>query len=73
MGGNPLNIKKVIGGLLFVNLMQVILVLGMWLNKGNSEWENVSISLYLVVGLALINSLVTIVSVVYGNRLRNKI
>ena len=66
-----MNIKKVIGGLLFVNLMQVILVLGMWLNKGNKEWENVSISLYLVVGLALINSLVTIVSVVYGNRLRN--
>lgn len=51
--------------------MQVILVLGMWLNKGSKEWENVSISLYVVVGLALINSLVTIVSVVYGNRLRN--
>ncbi len=66
-----MNIKKVIGGLLFVNLMQVILVLGMWLNKGNNEWENVSISLYLVVGLALINSLVTVVSVVYGSRLGN--
>ena len=66
-----MNIKKVIGGLLFVNLIQVILVLGMWLNKGNKEWENGSISLYLVVGLALINSLVTVVSVVYGNRLRN--
>ncbi len=71
MGGNQLNIKKVIGGLLFVNLMQVILVLGMWLNKGNNEWENGSISLYLVVGLALINSLITIVSILYGNRLRN--
>ena len=66
-----MNIKKVIGGLVFVNLMQVILVLGMWLNKGNNEWENVSISLYLVVGLALINSLVTIVSILYGSRLRN--
>lgn len=33
-GGNELNVKKVIGVLLFVNLMQIILVLGMWINKG---------------------------------------
>ncbi len=72
MGGNELNIKKVIGVLLFVNLMQIILVLGMWINKGEGAWKNVGFSLYLVVGLALINSLATVVGVLYANRLRNE-
>ena len=67
-----MNIRKIVGGLILVNLMQIILVLGIWINKGEEVWQGANISLYLVVGLALINSLATIMGILYGNRLRNE-
>lgn len=66
------NIRKIIGVLLFINLVQITLVLGMLIDKGDIGLKIMSAPIYIVIGLALINSLATVIGIVYANRLRNE-
>lgn len=70
--GYQLNIRKMIGVLLFINLMQITLVLGMLIDKGDIGSKNMSGPVYVVIGLALVNSVATVMGIIYANRLRNE-
>ena len=59
-----MNIRKIIGVLLFINFVQITLVLGMLIDKGDIGLKGMSAPIYIVIGLALANSVATVMGIV---------
>jgi sensor histidine kinase regulating citrate/malate metabolism len=68
-----MNLKKLVGALLLINLLQFFVGLTILMIQGKTIIDEVSIFMYLAIGLMLLSSLVTILGLYFTIRYKNDI
>ncbi len=71
MGEKILNIKKMVGALLTINILQFIIGLAIWIGIGSSILGETNIYIFLSMGLTLLGSLITILGLYFASRYKN--
>ena len=66
-----MNIKKIVGTLLTINILQFIISFIIWIGVGSSILGEVNIYIFLSMGLMLLSSLVTIIGLYFATRYKN--
>jgi sensor histidine kinase regulating citrate/malate metabolism len=73
MGRFLMNLKKLVGALLLINLLQFFVGLIILIIQGRTIIDEVSIFMYLAIGLMLLSSLITILGLYFAIRYKNDI
>ncbi|MDF2908511.1 MAG: signal transduction histidine kinase regulating citrate/malate metabolism [Herbinix sp.] len=68
-----MNLKKLVGALLLINLLQFFVGLIILIIQGRTIIDEVSIFMYLAIGLMLLSSLITILGLYFAIRYKNDI
>ncbi|MDF2905694.1 MAG: hypothetical protein K0R34_1015 [Herbinix sp.] len=68
-----MNLKKLVGALLLINLLQFFVGLTLLIMQGGTIINEVSIYMYLAIGLMLLSSLITILGLYFAIRYKNDI
>ena len=66
-----MGIKKLVGSLLTVNILQLLFGIGIWVGVYNSFLDNGNFYLLLSMGLMILSSLITILGLYFANRVKN--
>lgn len=66
-----MNIRKLVGALLTINILQFIIGLAIWIAIGSSILGEVSIYIFLSMGLMLFSSLITILGLYFAGRYKD--
>ena len=66
-----MNIKKIVGTLLTINILQFVISLAIWIGVGISILGEVNIYIFLSMGLMLFSSLITILGLNFASRYKN--
>jgi sensor histidine kinase regulating citrate/malate metabolism len=68
-----MNLKKLVGALLLINLLQFFVGFVIFIIQGKTVIDEVSIFMYLAIGLMLLSSLITILGLYFAIRYKNDI
>jgi sensor histidine kinase regulating citrate/malate metabolism len=68
-----MNLKKLVGALLLINLLQFFVGFVIFIIQGKTIIDEVSIFMYLAIGLMLLSSLITILGLYFAIRYKNDI
>ncbi len=63
-----MSVKKMVVGLMIINLLQFFLGLIIWIVLGNTLMDNISIYVYLTLGLMLFSTFITILGLYFASR-----
>lgn len=67
-----MSIKKILGTLFTINILQFIISLAIWIGVGSSFPGNMNIYIFLSMGLMLFSSLITILGLYFASRYKNE-
>lgn len=67
-----MNIKKMVAALLLINVLQFIIGLIVWTVMGSTIIHEISIYIYVSIGLMLLSSLITIIGLYFAMRYKNE-
>jgi len=70
-GCEVMSIKKIVGSLLAINILQFLIGLAIWIGVGSSILGKVNIYIFLSMGLMLFTSLITILGLYFASRFKN--
>lgn len=66
-----MSVKKIVGMLLTINILQFLIGLAIWIGIGSSILGEVNIYIFLSMGLTLFGSLITIIGLYFASRYKN--